>query len=184
MIKINLLPPEDRIKKREFNLPEMSTMYLVAAIVVFFVSIMVVGMIQAHKAKDLENKMKIATEESKKLAPQLAKIKQITSEREEVDRRLSLINTLDRNRYFRVKLLSDIGLKIPSNCWLTEINESSPNNFTIDGIAFSNYTIADMISNLEASPVFTYVGLNVAEKGEINKREVMKFSLSASAMPQ
>ena len=184
MIRINLLPPEDRVRKREFNLPEMSTIYLVAAIVVFFVSVAIVGMIQSHRVRDLENKMKIATEESKKLAPQLAKIKQITREREEVDRRLSLITSLDRNRYFRVKLLNDIGFKIPANCWLTEINEGAPNNFVIDGIAFSNYTIADMISNLEASPVFTHVGLNVAEKGEINKREVMKFSLSASAMPQ
>ncbi len=184
MIKINLLPPEDRVKTREFNLPEMSTMYLVAAVGVFFVSVAVVGMIQAHKVKDLEKKIEIATVESKKLAPQLAKIKQITREREEVDRRLSLITSLDRNRYFRVKLLNDIGFKLPANCWLTDINEVSPNNFAIDGIAFSNYTIADMISNLEASPVFTHVGLKVAEKGEINKREVMKFSLSASAMPQ
>ncbi|MBN2071426.1 MAG: PilN domain-containing protein [Candidatus Krumholzibacteriota bacterium] len=184
MIRINLLPQEDRKRKREINLPEMSTVYLVATVVVFFLSIAVIGTVQAGKVRSLQKKMDIATEESKKLAPQLAKIKQITKEREEVDRRLSLITSLDRNRYFRVKLLNDIGLKVPDNCWLTDIKEATPNNFSIEGIAFSNYTIADMISNLEASQVFTHIDLKVAEKGEINKREVMKFSLNANAMPQ
>jgi type IV pilus assembly protein PilN len=184
MIRINLLPPEDRVKKRQLHLPEMSTVYLVAGIAVFILAIVSISLIQGHNVKSLEKKIEIATEESKKLAPQLAKIKQITKEREEVDRRLSLITTLDRNRYFRVKLLNDLGFKVPSNCWLTNVTELSQNNFSIDGIAFSNYTIADIITNLEASPVFTRVDLTVSEKGIINDREVMKFTLSANVMPQ
>jgi type IV pilus assembly protein PilN len=184
MIRINLLPPEERAKKRELRLPEMSTIYLAAGVAVFVVAITTTSMIQNHKIRDLKKKIEVANEESKKLAPQLAKIKQITKEREEVNRRLDLITSLDRNRYFRVKLLNDIGMKLPANCWLTNITELSPNNFSIDGIAFSNYTVADMMSNLQRSPVFTNVDLNVAEKGEIEKREVMKFSLNANVMPQ
>ncbi len=184
MIRINLLPPEERVKKRELHLPHMSTIYLVAGIVVFFGSVFSVSLIQSHKVRELEKKIATATEESKKLAPQLAKIKQITKEREEVDRRLALITSLDRNRYFRVKLLNDIGFQLPVNCWLTDITELSPNTFTIDGIAFSNYTIADMITNLESSPVFTQIDLKISEKGEIDEREVMKFTLNANVMPQ
>lgn len=184
MIKINLLPPEDRAKKREFHLPEMSTVYLVAGIIVFFAAILVVGFVQHHKVKVLEGKIELAKEESRKLAPQLAKIKQITKEREEVDRRLGLITSLDRYRYFRVKLLNDIGFKIPSNCWLTDITELSPNMYNIDGIAFSNYTVADVITNFETSPVFSKVNLRIAESGEIKDRRVMKFRLSANVTPQ
>lgn len=184
MIRINLLPAEDRAKKRELHLPEMSTVYMVAAIVVFVASIGVSGTIQRHRVRSLGKKIEVAREESRKLAPQLAKIKQITKEREEVNRRLSLITSLDRNRYYRVKLLNDISYKLPVNCWLTDINELSPNNFTIDGITFSNFTVADMISNLEKSPLVTSVDLKIAERGQIKKREVMKFSLSANVMPQ
>ena len=82
MIRINLLPPEDRVKKRQFHLPEMSTVYLVAAISVFILVIVSISLIQGHKVRSFEKKIEIATEESKKLAPQLAKIKQITRERE------------------------------------------------------------------------------------------------------
>ena len=184
MIRINLLPAEDRAKKRELHLPEMSTVYLVAAIVVFVASIIVSGTIQRHRVRSLEKKIEVAREESRKLAPQLAKIKQITKEREEVNRRLNLITSLDRHRYYRVKLLNDISYKLPVNCWLTDINELSPNNFSIDGITFSNFTVADMMSNLEKSTLVTSVDLKIAERGQIKKREVMKFSLSANVMPQ
>lgn len=183
MIKINLLPREDRVRKREFRLPEMSTVYLVVGLVVFFAAILVVGFMQQHKINVLEDKIEVAKEESRKLAPQLAKIKQITKEREEVNRRLNLIVSLDRHRYFRVQLLNDISYKLPSNCWLTDFTELSPSQFNIDGIAFSNYTIADMMSNLEKSKLFTQVDLRVAEKGTIDKREVMKFKLSAHVTP-
>jgi type IV pilus assembly protein PilN len=184
MIKINLLPQEDRVKKREFRLPQMSTVYLVVAIVAFFGTIAIVGIVQKHKEKVLNDKIELAKEESRKLAPQLAKIKQITKEREEVDRRLSIITSLDRHRYYRVKLLNDVSYKMPVNCWLTGISELSPNRFDIDGITFSNYTVADMISNLEASQIFSRVDLKVAEKGHIKDREVMKFKLIANTTPQ
>ncbi|MBN1885787.1 MAG: PilN domain-containing protein [Candidatus Krumholzibacteriota bacterium] len=184
MIRINLLPPEERAKKREFRLPEMSTVYLVAGVVVFFAAILVIGFMQHHQVRVLEGKIETAKEESRKLAPQLAKIKQITREREEVDRRLNLITSLDRHRYFRVKLLNDISMKTPENCWLTDIQELSPNRYSIDGVTFSNYTVADMISNLETSGLFTQVDLTIAEMGQIKDRQVMKFTLSANALPQ
>jgi len=184
MIRINLLPAEDRAKKKELHLPEMSTVYLAAAVIVFIGAIVVTSTVQGHKVRDLEKKIEVAREESRKLAPQLAKIKQITKEREEVNRRLSLITSLDRHRYYRVKLLNDISFKLPANCWLTDIAELSPNNFAISGITFSNFTVADMMSNLEDSPLITSVDLKIAERGLIDKREVMKFSLSANVMPQ
>lgn len=184
MIRINLLPPEEREKKKEFRLPEMSMIYMIGAVAVFFAVILTIGFVQHHKVADLKGKIEVANEESRQLAPQLARIKKITKEREEVDRRLHLITSLDRYRYFRVKLLNDVGINLPSNCWLTDLTEQSPNSYLIDGIAFSNYKIADMITNLETSPIFTEVGLNVAEKGKIKESEVMKFSLTAKAMPQ
>jgi type IV pilus assembly protein PilN len=184
MIRINLLPPEDRVKKREFHMPELSSIYLVAGVVAFIVAILVAGFIQQHKIRVLSGKISEAQEESKKLAPQLAKIKQITKEREEVDRRLGIITSLDRHRYYRVKILSDISFKLPRNCWLTNVKEMSPNLYSIEGVAFTNYTIADMMTNLEASALFTQVDLMKAEKGLIKDREVMQFSLSANVMPQ
>lgn len=184
MIKINLLPPEERKNKRDLNLPELSTIYLVGGVVLFLGVFLTMGFVQHHRTADLENKIAEARKESKKLAPQLARIKKISREREEVDRRLHLITSLDKYRYYRVRLLNDIGMNMPGNCWLTGLVEQSTNSFIIDGVAFSNYKVADIISNLERSSVFTEVGLKIAEKGHIREREVMKFTLNTKAMPQ
>jgi Tfp pilus assembly protein PilN len=184
MIRINLLPREERTKRREFKLPKMSTVYLVGGVGLFFAAIVVSAVLQQHEIKVLDAKIAAANEESKKLAPQLAKIKEITKEREEVDRRLGIIAALDRSRYFRVKLLNDISFDLPVNCWLTEVSEASQSAFNVNGVAFSNYTIADMMTNLETSPEVTRVDLTVAERGKIKEREVMKFKLVANVMPQ
>jgi len=184
MIRINLLPREERIKRREFKLPQMTTIYMVGCVAIFAGAMLFSGIVQSHKIRTLESKIAAANEESKKLAPQLAKIKQITKEREEVDRRLGIIADLDRYRYFRVKLLNDVSFDLPVNCWLTGVSELSPNSFAIDGVAFSNYTVADMMTNLEASPTVSRVDLKIAEKGKINAREVMKFKLVANVVPQ
>ncbi|MDD4856754.1 MAG: PilN domain-containing protein [Candidatus Krumholzibacteria bacterium] len=184
MIRINLLPREARVKQREFKLPQMGTVYMVGAVVLFLGAMFFTGVTQQHRIKVLEGKIAAANEESKKLAPQLAKIKEITKEREEVDRRLGIIAELDRSRYFRVKLLNDVSFNLPANCWLTEFNEVSPNTFGLNGVAFSNYTVADMMTNLETSPTISRVDLKVAEKGKMNDREVMKFKLIANVMPQ
>jgi len=184
MIKINLLPREQRTKRRELKLPHMSTVYLVGGVVIFVSALLFTGAMQRHTIKVLESKIAAANEESKRLAPQLAKIKEITREREEVDRRLGIIASLDRYRYFRVKLMNDLSFNLPVNCWLTEVNEVSPNVFNIDGVAFSNYTVADVMTNLETSPAVASVDLKVSEKGKIKEREVMKFKLVANVMPQ
>jgi type IV pilus assembly protein PilN len=184
MIKINLLPREERIKRREFKLPQMTTVYMVGGVALFLAAILITGVMQQHSISVLEKKIAAANEESKKLAPQLAKIKEITREREEVDRRLGIIADLDRARYFRVKLLNDVSFNLPVNCWLTGVTEVSPNTFNLEGVAFSNYTVADMMTNLETSPAVTRVDLKVAEKGKIKERDVMKFKLVANVMPQ
>ncbi len=184
MITINLLPREERIKKREFKLPQLSTVYLIAGLAIFVAAIVMTGFVQQQKVRSLQGKIAAATEESKKLAPQLAKIKEITREREEVDRRLGIIADLDRFRYYRVKLMNDVSFSLPTNCWITNLAEVTPNQFTIDGVAFSNYTVADIMTNLEESSTVTKVDLTVTEKGKIKEREVMKFKLVANAMPQ
>ena len=183
MITINLLPPEERKKKRDLSLPELSTVYFIGAAVLFFGIILTLGFVQHHRVSELEGKIIEAKKESKELAPQLARIKKISREREEVDRRLHLITSLDKYRYYRVRLLNDIGVNMPSNCWLTGLTEQSQNSFLIDGVAFSNYKVADIITNLEKSPIFTKVGLTIAERAVIKEREVMKFTLNTQAMP-
>ena len=128
MIRINLLPESDRKTKRSFKLPSISgggpkMVWLVAGVLIFAGMITAMSMLQGRKVREYEEKIAEAQREAQELAPQLERIRKLTQEREEVNRRLAVIAALDRDRYFRVQLLNDISLQMPSNTWLTSVRE-------------------------------------------------------------
>jgi type IV pilus assembly protein PilN len=136
--------------------------------------------LQARSIRDLEDKVAEAKREAQELAPQLERIRKLTKEREEVNRRLNVIAGLDRDRYFRVQLLNDISTQIPTNCWLTSVRETTPSSMTIEGVTFSNYIIADLMNNLEKSDRIGGVALNIAQEGRILDHKVIQFTLETS----
>jgi type IV pilus assembly protein PilN len=182
MIRVNLLPLEDRRSTRRLTLPSFSgagpkMVWLIAAVVVYVGMIVAMATLQLRSVKDLEGKIELAKKEAQELAPQLAKIKKLTKEREEVNKRLNIIATLDRDRYFRAQIMNDVSQKLPSNCWLTSLKEQGGSQFLIEGVTFSNYIIADLMNNLERSDRFASVMLNIAQEGRIEEHNVLKFKL-------
>ncbi len=182
MIKINLLPKDERKTARRIKLPSISG---TAAIWPLVIAILYIGVIfaiatlQARDMKELEEKIEKAKQESAALAPQLAKIRKLTKEREEVNRRLGIIADLDKDRYFRVRVINDISEKLPANCWLTSVKESGGARLSIEGVTFSNYIIADLMNNLERSERFGEVILMVAQEGTIHDHNVVQFTLDS-----
>jgi type IV pilus assembly protein PilN len=188
MIKINLLPPEDRKKTHQIKLPSFSAgspkaIWLVAALVVYAGMVVAIASLQTKSVKNLDAKIAKAQEESQQLAPQLERIRKLTKEREEVDRRLSIIASLDRERYFRVQLLNDISEKLPPNSWLVSVKENAGTEVTLDGVTFSNYLIADLMTNLEKSDHFADVTLAIAQEGHILDHQVIQFTLNSKITP-
>ncbi len=183
MIRINLLPLEDRKATRSIKLPSLSGVNFIWPVVivgVFTAMVFAVWTLQSRKANELELKIAEAKEESARLAPQLEKIRKLTKEREEVNKRLNIIASLDRDRYLRVKMLNDISEELPANCWLTSVQETGGAKVSLDGITFSNYIIADLMSNLERATQPGIVSLVMAQEGKIMDYSVIKFSLEYS----
>lgn len=184
MIRINLLPAADRGQSRGFKLPTLSfggtkTVWTVAAVSIYMLMVAGISVMQARSVGELEDKVTVAKEEAAKLAPQLERIRQLQKEREEVNRRLTVIAALDRDRYFRVKLLNDISMKMPPNSWLTAVKEQNGSSLTVEGVTFSNFLVADLMTNLEKSDRFATVGLTIAEEGKIDDHKVIQFTLQS-----
>ena len=171
----------DRKKTRSFKLPSFSggtkVIWVIGAVVLYFGMLVAMSTLQARKVNDLTQKVAEAKKESTRLMPQLERIRKLTSEREEVNKRLGVIASLDKNRYFRVQLLNDISVKMPSNCWLTSVKEESASSVSIEGVTFSNYIIADLMNNLQKSDRFDEVSLLVAQEGKILDHNVIEFTL-------
>src|SRR5262245_39182 len=183
MIRINLLPSDDRKAKRKISLPTVSggaVLWVSLGLIVYVGAVAGIWVLQNRKIKDYETKIVALKEESARLAPQLAKIRKLQAEREEVNKRLGIIAALDKNRYLHVRMMNDLAVNVPDNCWLTELNETGGTRVTMDGITFSNFIIADLMVALEGSGRFENVALVKAQEGDIEGVRVVKFSVSAA----
>jgi len=180
MIRINLLPREERQVRRSFALPKLGT--LMPALVLLLVAVLFTAfsVIQTLQVGRLKADIARAAEEAEKLRPQIQTIQELTQKREELRRRLNVISTLDKNRLMRVKLVDELARCVPEHLWLGNYEELTPDKVSIDGVTFSNLLVADLMSRLEASPLFANVDLLFAEKGTIDQRTVVKFKVTAN----
>lgn len=183
MIRINLLPHEERASKRKISLPTISggaVLWVTLGLIVYGGAVAGIWTLQSQKINEYETKIQALNEESARLAPQLAKIRKLQKEREEVNKRLSVIASLDKDRYLRVRMMNDLCTNVPANCWLTGVTESGGSKVNIEGVTFSNFIIADLMTSLEGSGRFKQVALVKAEEGTIEDVRVVQFAMSAT----
>lgn len=182
MIRINLLPREDVPVQRSWKFPEIST-FAPLVLVVAAVGIMAtMGFYQSQKVASLENLIEQAEAESRRLAPEIAKIKRLDQQRASLNQRLEVISALDRDRYFRVHLMDELNRALPEHLWLTRWEDMGGDTYAIEGVTFSNFLVSDLMQNLNRSPYFTSVDLQIAERGKIEKVDVVKFKIQTRAV--
>lgn len=186
MIRINLLPKEERARRRglpTIRVPQIGAVVPFAVLGVVLLTVATASTLQGRKVSELQNSVAEKRAEAERYKPQLEKIRQIMQKREEVRARLDIVARLDRQRYYRVQLLDEISKSTPQNCWVTNVTELSERRFQIDGVTFSNFIVARFMDNLLSHDHWNHVELDVAEKGDIDDLEVVKFTVYSNAQP-
>jgi Tfp pilus assembly protein PilN len=180
MVKINLLPPEERVDRNKVALERVkdSIHYLLAmtAILVFALF----GGIQELSIRSARADVKELEAQSNAILPQLARVQKIQAEKEELAGRLDVIKRLDRGRLLRVRMLDGLNKRLPEYTWLTGFEETGPGSVLIEGVTFSNLVVAEFMSRLEASVLFSNVDLDIAQRGTIDEQHVVQFALTGS----
>lgn len=179
MIRINLLPREERQARASIALPKFGTVLPALALLLVATLFSVFAVFQMLQAGRLRADIGRATKEAEKLRPEIATIEELTLKREELKRRLGVIANLDKGRLTRVKLVDELSRCVPEHLWLTGYGETGAKKVELQGVTFSNLLVADFMTRLEASPLYGNVDLVVAEKGSIDKRNVVKFKITA-----
>ena len=179
MIRINLLPHDERKVRKSIALPKMGTMMPVLVLVLVIVLFAGVSVIQTLQVGRLKADIARAAQEADKLRPQIQTINELTQKREELERRLNVITDLDKGRLIRVKLVDELSRCVPEHLWISSYEETG-NKVQVEGVTFSNLLVADFMTRLEASPLYGDVDLTVAEKGTIDQRNVVKFKVVAT----
>ncbi|HYQ95496.1 MAG TPA: PilN domain-containing protein [Candidatus Eisenbacteria bacterium] len=178
MIRINLLPRDERKTRRAMQMPKIGSLMPVLVLLLVIALFGAVSVFQALQIGRLHADIARTEQEAAKLKPQIQTIQELTLKREELQRRLTVIADLDKTRLQRVMLVDELSRCVPEHLWLTSYEETA-NKVQIEGVTFSNLLVADFMTRLEASPLYGTVDLLVAEKGTIDQRNVVKFKVTA-----
>jgi type IV pilus assembly protein PilN len=179
MIRINLLPPEERIARSRKGPAVPWFAWPVGAAVVLVALAFASVAVQGSRIRTLQRDIGTAQAQTAALAPQIERIGQLAKERADMDLRISLLKRLESSRYVRVQMLDELSRELPDHVWVTAVRETAPGKVQIEGVTFSNLMVADFMQRLETSPLYEAVDLTVSERGTMEDREVLKFTLTA-----
>lgn len=184
MIRINLLPREEKAQRKaavSFKVNDM----VVPLVVIAASGLIVAGtaMSQKTRADQLSKNIAQVEAESRALAPQIERVNRLAQERAELDLRLGIINKLEKGRTASVRLMDELARCVPDHLWLNAATQESPTSLNLEGVTFSNLVVSDFMSRLERSPMFANVNLEVAERGTVLDRDVVKFRVSCQVTP-
>ena len=184
MIRINLLPQEQKTRKTAIKLPKIGNVALLGAVAGVIAILLVTFLVQGVRTRSLKSKIAEAKTQATQLRPQIEQIERLTSERRELDTHLKVIKELEKDRTFEVMLLDELNKRVPDHLWLTSYQRTDSASVALEGVTFSNLIVADLMTRLERSVLYDNVDLTIAERGVIEDRDVVRFTLTSKVKSQ
>ena len=188
MIRINLLPYRESRKKetilRQINI-FLGVFFIVFVILVFY------SIWLGNKIEDLNTKIQNTKRLLTQAETQAKKVDQIKNELEKLGHKIDVIKNIEMNRRAPVLLLenmtkmvaeADSDNKPVKRLWFTDFEESG-GKVNIKGIALDNKTIADFMSRLEDSKLYTNVNLKTITQQKVNKLNLKRFQIDCVRTP-
>lgn len=190
MIRIDLLPKEERVRRRVPKVPTVrvrvpvrgGTFFVVGIIllILFFMGFFLLR--QKAEIRRLDSEIAEMKAELTDLAREVQLVKELTKRQEEIEHWLGVIEKLNENRFLRAHLLDEVATLLPDYVWLSSLIESAL-SLTIEGRAFSNLIVADFMLRLMGSPYFNNIELSLVKRAKVGEQDVMDFKLTAALVP-
>jgi Tfp pilus assembly protein PilN len=185
MIRVNLLPREENSPRKTVSFDfKVGDMVLPGA-VVGLAALVIAGTVMSQRSSigGLQTSIAQVDNEARALAPQIARVNQLAQERAELDLRMGIIGKLEKGRTQSVRLMDELAKCVPDHLWLTGATQDAGGSLALEGVTYSNLVVSDFMARLERSPLFANVELEVAEKGSVTDKTVVKFRLTCKVTP-
>jgi Tfp pilus assembly protein PilN len=184
MIRINLLPKEEKSQRRATIQFQVGDMVLPVGILALAATT-IFGVVMSQNARigSLNRSIADIDAQSRALAPQIEKVKRLAQERAELDLRLGIISKLEKGRTQSVRLMDELARCVPDHLWMTQTQQEASGQLSLEGVTYSNLVVSDFMSRLERSPLFADVELAVAEKSQVLQKDVVKFRITCNVTP-
>jgi type IV pilus assembly protein PilN len=178
MIHINLLPVR-ALKKKESTRQMFSTLLLSIGLLLIVIVFFHLSLIREISRKDAQ--IAAYNEEIKRLKLDTKDVSKFKAEKEDLQRRLNIIDTLQRAKTGPLRVLDELAMALPGKLWLTSLKEKD-GKMELKGIAMDNPTIAQFMTNLEKTGVIKNVELVVSQQLERKDLKLKEFTLTCRVL--
>lgn len=160
MIRINLLPAELEAAPTQIN----PVLPISVVAIVPFIFLIPFHLSQLAAKKKAQNEITSLKSELERYQPIIAQVEALEQAKSQLTQRKGVIQQLEAERLRYPQFMDDFVKLLPGNIWLTNMSTAIQPGGTamivnLDVIALDNYAVADLISNLETSQIFTDVDL-------------------------
>jgi Tfp pilus assembly protein PilN len=185
MIRINLLKPETKDLRETVAGPgiseERGKKGPSLGNLIFLLLVIGLGLFYffQEKAFNRENTLLAkARQEKSQLQYVEAKLEEQRKARESLDRKITLIESLNAQRDLAPRIMDELSRRLPEWVWLSEVVYDDK-GIQIKGRALSNNLISDYIGSLEASPQIMNVNLVSSTQKTAKGDQYLEFFLRA-----
>lgn len=173
MAHINLLPwreAAEKAKQRDF-FTQLTAVALVTFAIVFVVSQFYQARIDGQNTRNQYLQSQITI-----LDGRIAHIKTLNEKKSELQKRINVVEQLQRSRNVGTQVLDEIAKIIPTGIYLTEMNKEA-NTLELIGKSESNNHLANMIRAIERSDLFTDAELESITSDDAESKLLSDFKM-------
>jgi type IV pilus assembly protein PilN len=175
MIRINLLPREEKPSRAALIWRSVFIWMMVATLVVIMVGVGL-HLFRSYEIRSLRQEIAEKRTEQERYREQAKLVEALTERRKQITQRIEVVEALDQDRYLRVFLLDELARSIPEYVWLQRFDENG-GGVSIRGWAFSNLAISRLMDSIEAKAHTDSVFLRVIRREDIQGTPVLGFEV-------
>lgn len=164
--------------KIPFNVATLLTVVIVLLLIIILGGIY---LSQSNTIQGLEKSIRKAEAERAQLQDKINLIEDLKQRETRLKVKFGVISDLDRNRFFEARVLEELSKSLPDYCWITSLSRAA-GAISLEGMAFSNMTVAEFMDRLSSSSTFQNVELSSTERQTAEGKQTIKFALSASTV--
>jgi len=186
MIKVNLVPEEQRKKVREvkFKMPALRIpkLDMIISVLVFggvIAICFIIYLAQQKTLRDLNNNIVAAQQELRELEKERKMVEDLENRQRELKEWISLVQDLNKGRALHFHVMDELNKLRPDYMWIVLFEENN-RHFKLKGMTFSNYMISNFMDKLNASSYFGDVKLDEIKATAEKEHSVIGFQLSGS----
>lgn len=171
MAYINLLPWREESKKEKQK--QYFLMLLAVALFAIAITLIVSQFYQIH-IDGQNSKNQYLINEIKKLDVRIVEIKNLNEKKSELEKRISVIQQLQRSRNVGTQVLDEVTKIVPNGVYLTSLSKQG-NAIELNGRSESNNHLANMLRDIESSIFLTSAQLSSILNNDKESRLLSEF---------